>query len=503
VLAAAIVLVPLDDRPVTLQLPVMLGEIAGRAVVAPPAPLIGSYLAAGKPDAIIAWLNTHADPGDDYVVSSDMLAYGGLVASRVPGPSYADAVTRLRSLQRLRARYPAARIDVFGTVMRLAPTGVPAGTNFFAPYPAWQYLQEYANLHDPPQPDEEADAARLRGLIGEPLLDAYLQTRARNYGVDHALIDLTRDGVIDRLVLGQDDAKPYGVHVPDVQALQGYLDAARLGERASIEPGADELGMALVARALARAAGWTPHIAVRYSRIDGPAYQDPLEYAQTGSVIDALIALCGGVHDERTPDLVLYMNLPGSANFENIFLDEMAADIAAGRPVAVVDLSFEANDAYAQQRAFAQALLARGLASKIDAYAAWNTDANSTGTALAEAVAAGAGRRMHSYDALAHRTFTFMRFADDLDFHADVRPRLNAELDAAGVDRTLLTPDVAARVAAENRALLWNEASTTLAQLYPELHIAAMEITLPWQRTFETAIDVRLAPNLKRADRVR
>jgi hypothetical protein len=67
---------------------------------------------------------------------------------------------------------------------------------------------------------------------------------------------------------------------------------------------------------------------------------------------------------------------------------------------------------------------------------------------------------------------------------------------AQGVtDHTLLAPGIAAATAQRNRALLWYEAQVTLAQLYPQLHIAAMSIALPWDRTFETDIDVRLAPN--------
>ena len=152
---------------------------------------------------------------------------------------------------------------------------------------------------------------------------------------------------------------------------------------------------------------------------------------------------------------------------------------------------------YDDQKAFAKELLALGFASRLDAYSSWNTAANTVGTALAEAIAAGAGRRMHTYDRLAHQTFTFLRFIDDVDYHDDVRPALNAWLAAQGVtDHTLLAPDIAAATAQRNRELLWYEAQATLAQLYPQLHIAAMLITLPWDRTFDTQIDVRLAPNL-------
>jgi hypothetical protein len=335
----------------------------------------------------------------------------------------------------------------------------------------------------------------LRESIGEPVLTAYLQTRARHYGVDRLLIDRTRSGSIDRLVLGQDDAKPFGLHVPEVQALQQYLAASDLGTRASIEPGADELGMALVAHALARDARWSPRVGVHYSTPAGAAYQDPLEFAPIGVTIDQLVALCGAVRDDASPDIELYVHVPASGPaLDDAFLGAIRADLDAGRSVAVVDLSFEGS--YDEQKAFAGALLSSGLASRLDAYASWNTDANTSGTALAETIAAGAGRRMHSYDALAHRTFTFLRFIDDVDFHDDVRPALNDWLAAQGVtDHTLLAPAVATATAQRNRALLWYEAQATLAQLYPQLHVAAMSITMPWDRTFETDIDVRLAPN--------
>ena len=496
--APPIVFVPLDDRPVTLQLPVMLGEIAGRRIVTPPRALLGNYLQPGAPDAIIAWLNASAPHSTDYVLSSDMLSYGGLVASRVPGPSYADALTRLQEIGHLRARFPRAWIGVFGTIMRLAPTGVPpigAGAAFFAPYPVWTYLQQFANLHDPLLPSEEAEAQHLRELIGEPLLDEYFATRTRDYGIDRALIGGAIGGTIDRLVLGQDDAKPYGLHVPEVQALQAMVDAAGAQDRISIEPGADELGMALIASALARNAHWQPRVAVRYSTPEGAQYQDPLEYTTIGTTIDRLIALCGGVRDDANPAIVLYVHLPNASALDDAFLASMKTDLDAGRSVALVDLSFEGG--YDQQASFIRELFAAGIASRLDAYAAWNTDANSTGTALAEAIAAGAGRRTHRYDALAHRTFTFMRFVDDGDFHDSVRPAINDWLSAAGVtDHTLLAPDVAAEASARTRALLWSQAQATLEALYPDLHIAAMTIELPWDRTFEVAIDVRLAPPL-------
>ena len=470
IFAAQIVFVPLDDRPVTLQLPRMLGEIAGSRIVTPPRPLLGSYLRFGQPDAIVSWLNqSSSSSADAFIASSDMLAYGGLVASRVPGTSYGDAYFRLRELSTFKRLHPKAWTGVFGTVMRLAPTGVPAtedGANFFAAYPVWSYLQQYANLHDPPLPTELSTAQQLRTQIGDATLQAYLDTRARNLAVDQLLLSYVQNGSVDRLVLGQDDAGRVGLHVRDVQALTTAVDDRALGARVSIQPGADELGMALVAHALARGVSWQPRIAVRYSTPEGASYQDPLEFAPISVPIERLIDLAGAVHDDEHPDIELYVRVPHTpAVLDDGLITALESSASAGRSVAFADLSFE--ESYATQGAFAQRLLASGVASRLDAYSSWNTNANTVGTAVAEAIAAGTGRRAGTYDALAHKTFTFMRFVDDYAYHVDVRPTLNAWLDGRGVsDHTYLPSAQIAPTEEQNRSILWARSTTILNQLY-------------------------------------
>jgi hypothetical protein len=502
--AAPIVFVPMDDRPVTLQLPLMLGRIAGRPVVAPPRTMLGHYLQPGSPDQIIQWLNSSAPRHPSaYVLSSDMLEYGGLLASRVPGPVYVDNYFRTKEFGVLRSRNPHAWIAAFGTIMRLAPTGVPAigeGTNYFASGPIWQYLQQYASLHDPLLPSEAQTAERLRAAAG-PAFDLYLADRARDLAVDRLLVtQASAAGPIDHVVFGQDDAGPVGIDVPDRLELEGEIAREDAGQRVDIEPGADELGMALVAHALARSVGWTPRIAVLYSTPDGAQAHDPLEYAPISVAIDGLIAQVGGILDQENPEIVLCVRVPWtSAAQDGTFIAAMQTAADAGRSIALADLTYlegGGTPGYQDQARFARRILADGLASRLDAYSSWNTNANTVGTALAEAVAAGVGRKAGTYDALAHREFTFMRFVDDYAYHDLVRPLLNEQLRARGLENMILAPPVDAEIADENRTLLWNDAETILQQLYPKYHIAALQITLPWDRTFETQIEVGLAPNL-------
>lgn len=491
-----IALVPLDDRPVTRQLPQMLGAIAGVRVLVPPRAMLGHFLSAGRPDALAQWLESAAVSGASaFVLSTDMLAYGGLTASRIPDTPQRVAISRLRVVSAVHALHPRAWIGVFGTIMRLAPTGVPAlgsAKNFFAAYPTWTYVQQYANLHDPPLPEEQASAQHLRELIGPGVLAAYLRTRERNRIVDQYALTLAARGDVDRIVLGQDDAGPVGLHVKDVAALRGDMQTLGIAERTSIEPGADELAMALVAHALAWRIGWTPRIAVRYFGPNGGAYNDPLEFVPISQTIDSLISLCGGVRDDAAPDLTLDVRLPQIDEIQDrALLASIRSDLRQHKPVALADLTFLENS-YAHQAAFAQALIGARLAGALEAYASWNTTANTVGTALAESIAAGTGRRSNAYDPVAHAQFTLNRFIDDYAYHAYVRPQLNAELDARKIDHTYLLPQDVMPADHRSRVLLWRRALDLLRAIYPQYRDGGLTLAMPWDRTFETEIDVRL-----------
>jgi hypothetical protein len=496
---APIAFVPLDDRPVTYQLPVMLGQIAGQRVVTPPRTLIGSYLQQGDPDGLARWLRSDAtEDVSALVASTDMVAYGGLVASRVPGVSLDDAVARLRELAAVKAAHGVPFVGVFATIMRLAPTGVPrlgAASAYYATGATVDAIQAYANLPDPPVTAADVlKAAHLRAQIGSVTLDAYLTTRRRNLTVDQWALQLAAEGGFDRIVLGQDDAGPVGLHLKDVAALQRSARRFRLGEHASIEPGADELGMVMLARVFARNAGWQPTVGVTYSRPDGGAVVDHLEFTPIDATIGQIIGACGARRSANGADIELFVRVAGTSDpEESAFEDAIARAVAGGRSVAVADLSFLEGGPGPEQRRLTEALIARGIAGKIDAFASWNTDANTVGTALPEAIAAGAGRRTASYDARAHAQFMLDRYVDDYAFHQFVRPQLNDELRARGIDTTLLLPEVAREAGDDNRAALWPQALDLRSKIYPQYRDAGLTITLPWDRTFEARIDVRLS----------
>lgn len=497
-LGLSIVFVPIDNRPATAQFPQLIGELAGVRLVEPPAALLGNYLDPGDPTALLRWLDAPPPDGQEFVVSNDMLVYGGLVASRIPAVDIATARTRVAALAAVRARHSLAAFTVFGSIMRLAPTGVPAiGPAAAFPFAGdvWPKIQQYANLPDPLQTAEQtALAARLRADLG-PTLDAYLGTRERNLDVDRTLFRATAAGAFDRAVLGQDDAGPVGLHVTDLNALRTYATAAMPSGRWSIEPGTDELGMVLVAAALVREAGLVPRVRVMYSRPDGGTVQDPLEFAPVATTIADVIASCGGVQvaQNAPADVDLFVRVPATSDAdEAAFVDAIAR---APQRASIADLSFLDSDHLAEQRRLMDELIARGVAGTVNAFASWNTAANTVGTTVPEAFAVLAGRRFNKYDANLHRTFLFMRYVDDVLFQKVVRPQLDADLAAKGVtDHALLLPPFAQEAEAENDALLRPLALDLLAKIAPGYRAERLTITLPWNRTFETRLEVRLTP---------
>ncbi len=488
------------SSPTARQLPPMLARIAGVPLAEPPREWLGDYIEPGNVLAITAWLKrAPANRASAFVISTDMLAYGGLDPSRIPDDvSEQDAMSRLQVLRELRKRHPHAWISAFGTVMRLEPTVVqPVGEavhySAIAQPPTWQYIWDYAQLHDPPTADEEPRAEHLRQLIGSANLASYLEARRRDLIVDVFALRLVEDRTLDRIVLGADDAGPVGLHVRDVHTLTETVAQLGIAGRAAVEPGADELGAALVAHAIAREARWTPRVSVSYSTPTGGATQDPLEFAPISVTIDDLIRLSGGIHDDIHPDISLVVRVPGtSAAQDDALLDGLSTSVRSGRSVAFVDLTYLTRS-YDAQAAFVQRLIQARISGTLDAYSSWNTDANSVGLALAEAIAVGAGRRTAKYDPIAHAEFMVNRYIDDYLYHDIVRPEVNTYLADRGIpNHEYLAPEAAADASRKMRELIEPLARDLLRKLYPHYRAVRFEFTLPWPRTQEIESNIKL-----------
>lgn len=484
--AVKIAFVPLDDRPATELFPKRVAAICGAELELPPQDDLGHFTRPGNTEALGNWLlNLDVRALNALVVSTDMLAYGGLVASRTPAVSLGEARLNLRPLAAFHERHPAVPIYAFGTVMRLAPTATPQTEPYLLALSHYAQLAGGTNL----TAEQRAALAVSRSHVPDSVFWDYLGTRARDLDIDEHLLELASAGDLTALALTQDDAgAKEGLQGAEERELHDLARRLDLADAVMLNPGADEMGMVAVARAVEDAVRIWPSLDIRYSTPQAPLLQDRLEYLPVGETIANLARFlrAGPAHQGPAPGTELDVVAPGATD---AYYEGLEERLKAGDPIAIADLSFLGGDG-AQQRRTVEELGRAGLASKPVVYASWNTTANTAGTALATATCTAIARRLGRDARPAAETFLFERYADDYGYRLIVRPELNEELRTRGLD-TYALGAAAHEAESRMRALLWPLGVGLFDSDFAPQGWANSRFTLslPWQRTFEVQLE--------------
>ena len=503
-----IALVPLDDRPVCLQYPEMLARIAHAEVVAPPVAMLGRFTTPGDTAAIAQWLRSQDwRTFDALIVSIDMLAYGGLVASRVPDADAGVALARLGVLEEIRRTSPSLPIHGFSVIMRLAPTADGRNEAYR------EKLARYAELASGTTTADEAnELTALTTQFPEPIRQGYLRARTRNRRVNVAAVDLAARKVLDYLVVSQDDAKPRGVHLADRAEVERLVRDKGLASRVGIQPGADEVAMLLLARAVLAARDLTPVVRTVYSseqtRTMVAPFEDRRLHETASFQLQAAGAreIAGTGHDDLELFVFASRHEPGSPA---AFARAVVERIEHGARAIVADVDPK-GDVQGASAAFTEALIAAKAVPALYGYASWNTAGNTLGTAIPHGLLAWAGAQLMmrctnpAFTALADAQVTFLlhRLVNDYAYQGVERPALNARLRQAG-HTTLWVKAHAPDVAAELQTTLAPKLAS-YARLFAPVYTPPapgpidvavqvgdpgdLRVTLPWDRTFEASI---------------
>ncbi len=546
-----IIYVPLDNRPCNVEHVQMLARMVDYELLVPPGELLGHYTTPGSVEDIIEWLLREAAGGsiDCAVLSLDMLAYGGLVASRSPHVRTQLALERLNTLADLRQMLPEAAIYAHNAIMRLSITA-----NSDEAAANWQLLRDYSETQGRLEAlGEESDRQRLTELekqIPISLLGKYNACRERNHQVNLRAVEETAKSNLDFLVLAQEDAAQYGPHVQEQAALRKLVQRHGLSQRVSMHPGADELGQTLLARFIHQHMEKVPTAYVMYANPQDAeniaTFEDrPFSETLHGQMQTVGVELSSS---PATADFVLAINPPAPrqrSDYQDAeaaqareqqaqdFL-EAVADNLGDRSLAVCDVAFP-NGA---EECFVEALLARKLPLQgLLSFAAWNTAANSVGSALAHStlrltalqdkgafdlanllVDLSPMRYLQLLDTLidsekAHINLLFCHLADDWLYQTRIRPQVTEHvikmLRASIFDLADSKPrvqnmvsDLLVRAVAD----LWathflgkesvrigpreNATSLALAEL------EETRVTLPWGRLFEVDLNLKFGIEL-------
>ncbi|MBI3892382.1 MAG: DUF4127 family protein [Candidatus Wallbacteria bacterium] len=490
---------PLDDRPVNLDAVVQLGRIAGVEIAVPPAELLGSFTQPGDLAGLQGWLANLPAEIAHLIVSLDMLCHGGLLASRAAPPdaeAAARAVAALECLEALRKARPRLAVSALGVLLR-SSVSVLCEEDLSV----WRTIHSLATE---PETTPETLAEKLRqGGIPSRAAEAYLRARERNLAVHHAAIELVRRDVIDYLLLCQEDAALHGVHRHEQAQLDERIAGHALGGRVSIQSGADEGGMLLLARAALRHYKFGLAVQPRFGP-GGPAavalYEDATLYDTLRSKLATIGARSGfGVHlyvhvlEEACDDLFLLQHDGQPHHGFSGGLEKLGADWA------VADASV-ANGADSQ---FVEQLLEQVPPLGLSSFAGWNTASNTLGSVLAHLALREVGKSVLSARDAAreHLSWLATRFADDYLFQAVVRGRLLTAARERGWSAFSL--DGPARGAMQE--LLELELTDAFRQFFdrhasrgvvPGFRATGMRarFSLPWPRLFEVrarvAVDI-------------
>lgn len=492
-----ILFIPHDDRPVSFAQTADTVKQLDYEVITPPTELLGNRESAGEPDALWAWLFTHAAEADVMVLSSDSLLYGSLVGSRKHAYEKEVVLKRAENFKRLHELRPRASLYVFGSIMRTPRSGAVGGEEpgYYAQYGA--DIFNLTALRDKEETigltgREKRRLSRLEKAIPVEALDDWMGRRDKNFTANVRLVDLMRKGVFRYLVLGRDDNAPFSqTHKESrmLDAASGDLGKSKFQTLAGI----DEMGMVLLTRAVNDMRWNIPFVAVRYADGRGektvPTYSDE----EIGQSIRSHLFAAGAmpVPTTKRADVVLMVNtdaegITSEANYpvntvrlrENTlsFVDAVEHYLAEGYAVAVADISF-ANGA---DNALMAELNKRGVLPKLSAYSGWNTANNSAGFAIGQSILA---ERMETGD---KNRLLAVRLLDDWAYQANVRQALAGDL--AGIKGGNYSTLNKAKPEIVMRA---NQRMNDFADAHlKQFEIENVIVDFPWNRMFEASVEV-------------
>lgn len=504
-----ILLIPVDDRPAVAQFAQMIGAMAGVQVVTPPSEFLGKFLQPGSPPSILNWMRSQdLSSYDAVIVSADMIAYGGLIASRVDRSSYNLAANRLTELWRVRKLAPRTPFYVFSAVMRIAPTATDESLSYRTDLYYWAIAKEkYRQTH---QPETLRAIQRFENHVSKDIRDRYVATRERNNQIQTDLVRMTYHGAFNRLVFGQDDATPIGPQVPELAAIDSEIDRLKLQGRISYCAGIDQVSNDLVSLILTDLSGFRPSIKISYADNDGKnkvAAYETISIEQ--SLRDQVETSGGKIAKPADPyDYTLYVNTPdpNPTAFED-FLTNLKMEADQGFPVAVADANLGWTGT-ADPELFT-AIATGQRAPRLLGYAGWNTAGNTMGTTIPAANVYLLARHFKVDPYLrevALRTFLLHRLVNDYHYHRDVRPaayKMIEELQNGRRDQ-VQTQENYDKVNRFVHTQMLEYLNKTFDELFKGRPFVANGITyrpvglknvivrLPWPRAYEVFIDFDL-----------
>ena len=484
----AAVFLPLDARPVCYQTPQLLMKMAGVLPLMPNPDWLGHLKQPAEIPVLIKWLETLSDFNAPVFAALDLMAYGGLIPSRIGLETEAEIRNQLSQFYGI---LMSSAVYGYSSILRI-PTynNAEEEPEYWATYGS--ALQAFSTLSYHAMVDKSLLPAWPDEIPLEVLAD-FLHRRHRNFSINEYHLQCLMAGLLQSVIFCEDDRTEAGLNVAEADCLKTQVELHDLQALASVQTGADEIGHCLLARHLNAFAIEAPTVWVVYTHPEGKDSYACFDGVPLEAVVQQRLNTCGlkpaETYEQAT--MVLLVHSPAT--------QLGMGDYCENRP-AVIEEALQYNEATAEinkAQAHQKPLVIADVASAnggdfgfyetvllpqpnwiewLYGYAGWNTPGNSIGSALAMASIRLQAEREDAFNSTYFQQLLAIRLADDVIYQSKVRGELRQLSDADALSTTLVTD-----LLAEDLAVIKNKVG---------LPVQALDAYFPCNRTFEIGFSI-------------
>jgi cellulose biosynthesis protein BcsQ len=497
-----ILFIPLDERPCNFNFPQDIIKTHKEIeLVIPQKKLLGDKKNAADVKKLWEFVFENVADCDYAVISIDMLIYGGLIPSRIHKLSVEETQKYIANIKNIKKLNSNIKIYGFNCIMRSPQyNSGEEEPEYYEIYGYNLFRRAYLmNKRESEGISKEQESELQNIKIPKEIFEDYESRREFNLNVNMEVTELVKEGVIDFLTIPQDDSSEYGYTAIAQRKVVRIVKENKLEFKVSIYPGADEVGCSLLARVLNDHLNRTVKIYPFYASTLGESIIPLYEDRPMNESLKYHIRVCGAeiVEDYNNADIILAINCPGKKmqeSFEQLtnldltytshrnlqdFVYKIKKYVQKDKKVIICDSAFS-NGADLQLIDFMDRI---GILDKIIAYAGWNTNCNTLGTALASGIYAFE----QNENAEIVRNVIY-RIIEDALYQAKVRQTIaNEYLPRFGLG-IYDFKDKQNQVEEEIKKLLIEEyKKLNISKIY---NLNLQRVFLPWKRMFEVGLEL-------------
>ncbi|MBS5926417.1 MAG: DUF4127 family protein [Clostridium sp.] len=497
-----ILYISLDERPCNYKYP---AEIIGKSeevkFIVPPKSLLNKKKIAADIEGLWFFVEENIRNCDYAILSIDMMVYGGLLPSRLHQSTLEELLERLERVKKLKLINPNVKIYAFDTIMRVPSyNSSEEEPDYYESFGESIFRISWLRDKIDKGYGDENDKDEYKKIMSEVPTEFekdYFGRRMKNYEVTKNVLKLVEEGVIEFLVIPQDDTALYGVQAGEQQEHIKTIKSLDISHKVFIYPGADEVGCTLLSRIINDYNGVTPSVFVRFSSVNGPQIVPSFEDRPYIETIKWHLTSAGlwMVDNSQDADFILMVNTPGAEttgaqtqdlgvrennSMRNLieFVTACREYIKRGKKVVISDVAYSNGS----DKELINILTKLGVMFNVSGYAGWNTHGNTLGTVLCEGTCA-----FHYGE---NKKFIAYRYLEDCGYQSVVRQIVIDELPLQGLsyyDFKDKEEWVKERVIKH-----LNEFLSRYIQPYLDENIKINGVSFPWRRMFEIDIDLEL-----------